>query len=373
MLSAELLGSFFHHRNNRCGKITWLTLADAGSCIALLSELGAIVRWVYFRPSIRTMTPQKVNSTEDWADTIRCLRSDRDMVNRRLPVLLKYLNIDSPRVPLIDVVDNGAVSEEVARAELSGLREACGSVMELLFQEVFKRGELPPGWVIDEGWPESSITGIADLAEHIEAIVGDYPISPAFDDNIRVVKRAIRNAKIATEWWGKSCIPQSLLDELPSGTEVNFDWAYKQMAIAKAQNEGSAEDAIKNLDLSAAEAKERIVELMNGFEMFAEEYTESECEGLQETAEEVIWILRNQQADDEIAEFEAASPGDKKIKMEKALEFIRSRRGVSRKKVAEHIGVEVETLARHYVPELKEKGVVSTPAGYVLPKGNGDR
>lgn len=361
MFSQGLLHSFDQHRYNRNGKYAWLTLADAKSCLSLLTELGAIVRWVYFRPSIRTMTPaREVSEDEALLEQLRCLREDQILINRRLPILLKSLKVTPPpQLPIEVHADVGTDLQAIVKSELRRLREACGETIAVLYDEVFRRGELPPGWIVDEGWPETPITSMRELADHVESVSG-Y-IETTQDEGVRIVKQALINARVASVYWGRVCIPDSIVDGLPKGEEYVFGMEPEnklgmEIEVKLGGNEPLDRDAVRAL-------YEEI-----GMELFVQSFSEEDCERVREAVIQVMWIVRNAQADDELAAFENANPSGKEIKMEKALAYIRERGRVSRRDLAEHIDVEESSLQKNYVPGLKDRGVVrDNSGGYRFP------
>lgn len=317
-----------------------LTLDKARSCVSLWN---AINRLVVFYPACETMTPrrrydlprpqrpspiwptggdgwtqkdwdaahalskeQHIAAVQSWQDennrvraieNLRCLKHDRDIINRRLPVLFIALRI-SPPAPLGPCPEHECAMGECARARQEGdrLRKYFAELADLLWGEVIARGELPPGWVSGIRPPKSPIRTAADLIEYLTPFLerwnsdGDDPDFSALpvDEQVSEIERwrtrnqrrrshiavwlrgVIQNAVTAIRHWGTPSIPEEFVLRLPTGTPI----------IHSEANSGEWTETV---------------------------FSEEECHIVGATLAEIVYILREQQIESELQEYLNAS------------------------------------------------------------------
>lgn len=281
-------------------------------------------------------TPKFYSKTETAEQICRHLRKDRELINRRLPVLLKRQKLTQAislfplPIPSDTDWDTSVVPETLA------LREFADTLASLVGKQVFARGELPPGWITRNGWPRTPIRNARELADRLEECLSFWREPWSGERAYRQVMQAqaerggffrdqVVSAGAALAHWNINCLPVGTAEAL---TALPESCAY---------SDGSHND----------KAARRITDA---------------------TANVVFWI-RDYLVDDDIRRYLAGAKLEpetmKEQKLRAAKSFICEHQPITAPSIAKHIHVSESAFRSRYLPILRTRGVSNDGTGYV--------
>lgn len=170
---------------------------------------------------VKSFRPEEVGEEESLYEQLhKCLCRDMKMLKLEIPRMLQKINLPTPPMSIFQLemeVTLAIEASEVSSCVLD-LQAACDFVTRLLDCAAYDRRELPMGWDMTHGWPESPIETPIELAIHLEHTRNELlqqfePPLEQHEDDPEKYRRQLSNAHKAIGFWQLPDIP--ILSAMP--------------------------------------------------------------------------------------------------------------------------------------------------------------